>query len=491
MSDSVSENRLEQTQPEIGNPSDNFDRGNLYQGVAALNGAEGNVPNSASNQVSEGADRQGTGGYLDFGKSTDLYGSGHYNVPPEQLGSNSVPGNDPGLGQVPESHASGHYSVPPEHLGSNSVPGNETGPGPTWEGAANQGSAAGDFRQEASHQGSLGSNDLGGNALGSSDLGADLARTESNTIKSQGSEGSISGTSSGTDPGSKAMDSRADTPRDRNFAMWSGNFAPEKPATNQEIPAFNPKTDKLDGNQFYELNNSDMANLPVSTLEKINSNNVSNLEGRVEALGERMPDVAFRGVSEQGAKHMEKLLSTDGNQDHSNLHFAVTKEPSQDPRQQVGDMAANLRKANNYAAGSGGSVYAFDVSGSDKGEAFRKDHAKSAPAPFAPSPSTGEQILPVDKNLQHITTLSGQDVNVQQIPTNAPDYMERTRGGGVLEVNHTIQQLNKVLNSIEAPHREQLDAQRKQQDETRRQSESELQNPGIFNRLANTVKSWF
>ncbi|MBS1989758.1 MAG: hypothetical protein JSS83_04520 [Cyanobacteria bacterium SZAS LIN-3] len=189
------------------------------------------------------------------------------------------------------------------------------------------------------------------------------------------------------------------------------------PRAGESVP-FDGKTATYDGNQFYELSQTDKAQLPNETIDKVNSNNYTNLQNRVEALGDKMPDVVMRGVGDAGVHDMEVLAGNKAGEYSAarggSNYFAVSTQPPTDAKDTIDHLGSHFSRAQGYgnmAAGpEGGRVYAF--AHNDLGSEYKRPSWTELVAqPFSETPASGESRMNFDASkMSHIATLSGEDV---------------------------------------------------------------------------------
>ncbi len=337
--------------------------------------------------------------------------------------------------------------------------------------------------------------DMGGSAYTGNDQGKNTTFDASPNHQ----PGALTGDGGSAPSDSAKASSRPDGGTDANAKPGAGADNAEPFKATDTVP-FNSQTATYDGKQMYELSPSDRLNLPESTLAKVNQNNVTNLEGRVANLGDKMPDVVFRGVGDKHAPNLEALANNQNPSTRDARDFAIAKDIPSDPGQRLSDMAGNYNKARSYADAQGdqGRLYAFahnrDMQNPKMSEVLQKEHQKFAPAPFAESKNAGELGIPLNTDrLSHITTLNAQDIAHPDAMT--PMAVSRSEH---LTTYDTAKNLDKVMSKIEAPHADFLrgvQAQNEARDkaqaaETQARAQA-AQDSSVWSRMSDTLKSWF
>jgi hypothetical protein len=465
-------------QPAKAEPAqDHFQRGDLYRGVASLNQS----------------DAQGTAGgingknsqTLDFDKAGDIYSGAHS----PGMGGGARGGADSGssakgragggANHELSSMAPGGAGGPSSHDGSEAKggsaahAGSETHPGSEAHGGKDGGAASPHHLSEAGMSGGIAS-EAGGtraNADGKGSVGTDGASR---------SDAGSSDFSPGADVGASVV---SDKSADAKSEAGSGGDAGA--GASRHVP-FDASTAKYDASQIYDLNASQRMELPVETINKVNQNNVTNLEQRAQDLGNDMPNVALRGAQGQYTEREEAQAAGDKG---SILHYAVSVKPPTDPSSKLADLAGNFSKATSYAKGDDPKIYAFahDREADKSGTYFTKNTPPTGPEPFKPTTNTGEihkEFAP--GVMQHLTTLHKDDVYSAERMTAMPN--DRFKA---LEADHTVKALDKIMTAIEAQHPEKVQAAQAERQAQREASARAAEQQGVWSRLSNSVKSWF
>ncbi len=212
---------------------------------------------------------------------------------------------------------------------------------------------------------------------------------------------------------------------------------------------FDGQTATYGGKQFYELSQTDKAQLPNETINKVNSNNYTNLQNRVEALGEKMPDVVMRGVGDAGAHDMEVLAGNKTGEysaarGGANYFAASTQQPT-DAKDTIDHLGSHFSRAQGYgnqgAGPEGGRIYAF-AHNDLASEYTRPSWTERVAKPLSETGASGESHMKFDKSkMTHIATLSGNDV----AEINHPSIIRQDTARSY----QNLQSLHKIISAIE------------------------------------------
>jgi hypothetical protein len=216
-----------------------------------------------------------------------------------------------------------------------------------------------------------------------------------------------------------------------------------------------PYKSVMNREQFYHMTADQLLTLPRQWVQHVQENNVGNLEKRAQALGDKLPNLVFRGVNRQETiAELEQFKDRD--KSDSKVHFAIADKPASDKSVKIGDMATNFDKALNYAFGDQGKVYVFAYDGGAARNFLRKDHQQSAPEPFCAS-YAGEAVLPLDDKMHYVATLEQKDMtfNVPAPPYTLDQEMELRERSQFLQVDQIANALDQVLSTIEDKYKNQ------------------------------------
>ncbi|MBK9618382.1 MAG: hypothetical protein IPO31_04235 [Candidatus Obscuribacter sp.] len=530
----VNERAIEQASPP-GQQSDNFDRSDLYSGVGDL-GKSSIGPNGPQSGGFESSSVNPAGsGRLDFSKGSDIYG--------DQSGrasSSSNSGLDSAISASgPSTMPDGRSDVANSGTGAGNAKGFEApaslsgNPNPSASGDssgyANQGdvpaslsgnpnaSASADspgYANQADVPASLSGNpnpSASGDSSGYANQGDVPASLSGNPNPSASGDnpgyakpaeastnlsGSASAGASGDNPGyakpaeaSTNLSARGDSAATGDIAGHA-NAGDSGAFTRNDRASYGDGT-KYDGSKFIELSDRDRETMPVSDINKVNQNNVQNLNSRAADLGDKMPDLALRAVGSEHSPNLEKIKAGQYPDIPEKRDFAVSQSKPDSPEGHIADLGAKMEKSRSYAElhGDNAKLYVFSHDKNLRGDFRQNGGPKSAEAPFPSTSNAGEAQIGLTPDFKHVTTLGANDLFAKQIPTNLPDYMQRV---GALSAERTIGQVDKVMQAVEAPHQNQLQELRQQRQS---QSESSLSggqtgSDGFFRRIARKLTSW-
>ena len=205
------------------------------------------------------------------------------------------------------------------------------------------------------------------------------------------------------------------------------------------------ETPKLAGSVFEKLSVHDQKFASVETLETAVSNNHQNLITRINALGDKLPRIAFHGPTAERVVKIENFYGGKGTD--TDIFIASPKTTSTDPAMRLADLANSHVKADSYRS-QGQPLYAFDMSGTADGAFMTKKlqpRSSSVGHPFAEALDSYEAEMPLSK-LKLLTKIPGETADYVQPDHTAPDYLPRINALGVL---HKQTAIDAVISAIE------------------------------------------